>query len=118
MGATDELKRLVAERAAREQKTTEQRKALARSERRWGRIRTVLFARIDRAAPWIDEGCPPDKWLPSTLLKLLYFVSATAERPEAVRDATISILKMLELARRRFRNGEHPNPFLETTNAK
>jgi hypothetical protein len=113
MTITPELRAMLERRRKAAILEEAERRAFEKSERRWNRIGAVLFARIDRAAPFIDAGCPPDKWSPSALLKIMYCAAATGDRAEGARDAAIAVLDILELARERFRSGLHPNPFLE-----
>jgi hypothetical protein len=71
-----------------------------------------LFAIIDRASVFIDEGTPPHKWLPSTALKIGYYMFATSDSPNALATAARFVERMLEKARQRHKQGLHPNPFL------
>lgn len=80
-------------------------------DRKWDRIREDTFALIDKAAPFIDEDCPPDKWPPSVKLKLLYFVASTSGIAGGEKRAVKSILQLLDRARRLWVEGLHPDPF-------
>ena len=104
---------MLAERAAIAKARETEKAEAVRIERRWDRIGKALFARIDRAAPFIDDETPPDKWRASSLLKILYCVAATAERPEAAREAALVVLDYLDLARERWRAGFYANPFVD-----
>lgn len=70
-----------------------------------------LMARIDKAAPYIDEG--QTGWLPSTKLKLTYWVAMSSGREGAEFRAIRFIDEMLERARKLFLAGLHPNPWGE-----
>src|SRR5260221_9337397 len=79
---------------------------------KWNRIIAELFTMIDKAAPFMDEDCPPNRWPPSTLLKLAYFACSTSGRDGGEKDATQFILHMLHLARKLWVGGFYPNPFI------
>ena len=70
-----------------------------------------LFERIDMAAPFIDEGCAPNRWRPSEILKVTYCMMADGD--SGPRRARLMVEKHLRTARDRYKRGEHPNPFGE-----
>lgn len=67
-----------------------------------------LFVMIDKAAPFMDEGCPVGEWPPSHVLKIGYFVMTTGSSGQ--KAAGLWVLSMLDLARERWIDGYHPDP--------
>lgn len=106
---TAAIKRMLAERA----KLEADRAANAKLERKWERLSNEMLAMVDKAAPFIDEGCDPTKWPPSAKLKLTYFIAATSPYPGGEKRALLFVLKMLERGRRLWIEGLHPDPWAE-----
>ncbi len=107
-----EIKRMLAERAWVEAQRAE---AAAQAEVAGAISPDVkeLLAMLDRAKPYIDEGCPPNRWPPSALLAITYFILATGPNPDGRSEGAKMLWRMLERARRRFLAGLHPNPLLD-----
>jgi hypothetical protein len=72
-----------------------------------------IFAKIDLAAPYINDGCPSDKWPPSFRLKAVFWATMSGPNPHHDRVALGFIETMLERARKRWVANVHPNPWLE-----
>lgn len=65
---------------------------------------------VDLAQPFIDEhATDPTKWPPSALLRIGYYVIATGNKPKGALDF---VVRHLEIARKRYKAGLDPNPFL------
>lgn len=114
---SDNIKRMLAERAAAEAKAAEARKEPPDNATPESIAATdEMFAIIDKAAPFMDEGSIPSEWRPSDKIKLLYFTIATSpfytrrKRMEAVRV----IGQLLDKSRALWVAGLHPDPFRNT----
>ncbi len=70
-----------------------------------------LFEMIERAAPFIDEGSPSNKWKPSELLKITYFAMSTGPAIDGQTQGANFVLKMLDRARQNYIDGKHPDPW-------
>lgn len=116
MAAVSELiKKMLAERASVAAKTAAilHRQVGDHYTPSYRKLIDDIFARIDDAAPYIDEGCPPEKWPPSKRLKLVFWVTVSGPNPHHDRQALAFIEMMLDKARKRFVANLHPNPWLE-----
>lgn len=103
---SEAIKRMLAERARLADRSL-------RVEAKWDRITADVFDMIDKAAPFMDEGCGPTKWNPSSKLKILYLTAATSPRPEAGKEAMLFVLQMLDKARSLWVGGLHPDPWAD-----
>ena len=108
MSITPQLRAMIDARKAAEAKKA----GNVQLSKTWNRLAAETLGLIDKAAPFMDEGCPPDKWPPSKLLEITYYAAATCGRSGAEKDALIFIHRMLERARRLWVGGFQPNPFL------
>ena len=70
-----------------------------------------LFEMIDRAAPFMDEGSHSNKWRPSELLKISFFMMSTGPSSDGQTHAANYVLKILDRARELYIDGKHPNPW-------
>lgn len=89
------------------------KKSAARIDQKWDGIAESTIAMIDRAAPFMDDGCDPTKWKPSEKLKLLYFVAASSPYDNAEKRAIQFILQMLDKGRKLWTEGLHPDPWAD-----
>lgn len=102
---SEAIKRMLAERAMLKAKRK------YKTPHGYARNVSATLAMVKRAAPFIDENCPADKWPPSTKLQLLYFVAATSPRAEAGKEALITVLELLDRARKLWVAGYYADPF-------
>lgn len=91
------IKKMLAERAALTKKPETQV------------ISGELFQMIDKAAPFMDEGTPPNEWRASDKLKIAFCLGTTGTT--GFKKSTVFVLKMLQRARERWVAGLHPNPW-------
>src|SRR5690349_7727421 len=67
--------------------------------------RETMWEMIDKAAPFMDEGCAPTKWRPSDLIKITYCALASGRTGPG--DAALWVLEMLNKARGLWVAGLH-----------
>lgn len=108
MGITPQLRASIKAKEARAAKEAKDREL----EQRWDQIMADTFELIDKAAPFMDEECPANRWPPSKLLKITYLAASTSGRSGAEKDAAQWVLRMLDRARKLWVAGFHPNPLL------
>ena len=78
---------------------------------RYDAVIDELFVRIAKAAPFMDEGCPANKWPPSVKLRIAYCALATGITSQ--RKAAIFVDSMLDRARRLWIEGLNPDPWAQ-----
>jgi hypothetical protein len=73
------------------------------------------LAAIAKAAPFVDASFDQagGKWRPSELMKLVYFVTSTSGRRDAVDHADEAVRDLLNEARNRYAAGFYADPFAE-----
>ena len=116
---TDSIKRMLADRAALKAAARPTEYRIEQGFERGVYRRTKhddlvdeVFQMIDRAAPFMDDGCGPREWPPSVKLKIVYCILVTSDRAKP-RRALQWVLRMLDRARELWVNGLHPNPWSE-----
>ncbi len=106
------IKKMLAEKAALRAKRTPPPIGDHLSPKGRGAVDS-LFEIIDRAAPFMDEGCDPKLWKPSVKLKLLYFVASSSPfyTRRKMIEAYEAINHLLQKSRDLWTAGLHPDPF-------
>lgn len=110
-----EIKRMLAERRRAEEDSHDRYfgRRLPKPPADFERAKKQLWDRIDRAAPYINQGC--SGWPTSALLKIQFCAVLTSHTctSEKILASYKFVDDMLDRARELFVAGYIPNPFLD-----